>query len=218
MKKLLLILVIGFAGLPVVFGQVTLLPKVGFNVSNVRFDNGDFRFYGDAQARAGLVLGMGANVPFNDPISFQAELLYISKGFTVDETTNEGYYSLNYLEVPLLAKATFGNRDLSFYGNGGLSLGFLLGGRVKGDWNVFGLEGEYDERVEFENHGALPHEVDANRIDIGFNLGGGVNFDAGGFPVFVDLRYNAGLIDYDQEHEPSKNRSFAITFGTYLSR
>ena len=213
MKKLLLILLTVLSGSIATRAQVTVLPKIGFNVSDVRFDNGDFRFYGDALPRAGVVLGVGAEVPMNDPISIQAELLYISKGFSVDERFVEGWHSLNYLEMPLLAKATFGDREMSFYGTGGLSLGLLLGGRVKGEW---ANDNDYDERVEFENRGVLPHEIDANRIDVGFNIGGGINFDAGGFPMFVDLRYNAGLIDYDQEQEPSRNRSFAVTVGGRL--
>lgn len=221
MKKLLIILVVGFAGLPVAFGQVTLLPKVGFNVSNVRFDDGEFSPFVDARSRASIVLGVGANVPFSDPLSFQAEMLYSSKGFRVKEGGSidvEGRYTLNYLEIPLLAKATFGNRDLGFYGNGGFSLGFLLGGRVKGRGDLFEVaRGSYNETLEFTERPGLGvlHEVDANRIDIGFNLGGGINFDAGGVPAYVDLRYNAGLIDFSKDRL-SKNRSFAITFGTHL--
>lgn len=218
MKKLLLTLIVGFTCLPVAFAQVTLLPKVGFNVANVRFDDGDFRrilppMSINTRARAGFVMGLGANLPIDKLWSVQTELLYISKGFAADDRNIEGQYSLNYLEIPLLIKATFGNRELSFYGNGGLSLGYLLGGRVKGGWND---DDDYNEKIDFEDNSLVLNEVDANRIDIGLNLGGGISFEAGGFPMFVDLRYNAGLVDYDQEAEPSKNRSFALTFGTKL--
>ena len=55
--------------------------------------------------------------------------------------------------------------------------------------------------------------IDANRIDLGFVIGGGINFSlVPGVASFVDLRYNHGLTDYDRE-EVSKNRTFTIAVG-----
>lgn len=220
MKKLLLLLLISATSTAATQAQVTLLPKVGLNVSKVYFDD-DEPFPGDKGARVGLTAGIGANVPQNDLLSFQAEVLFSSQGFSVHEDGNtdiDGRYSLNYLKLPILAQATFGDRDLSFYGNGGLSIGYLLGGRARGRWDVFNvLRDNINEPLEFtdEPNPFRIHEVDANRIDVGLLLGGGVNFSVGHLPLFVDLRYNIGLTDYDK-NRISKHRTFALTLGARI--
>ena len=200
--------------------QITLLPKAGLNVSTVRFDE-DEELPG-LKSRVGLTLGLGVNVPQTDVLSFQAEVLYTSKGFSAEENgvaDYDGWYSLNYLEVPLLAKATFGSEELSFYGNGGLSVGYLLGGRVKGRWDIVNVvRDDVDQRLEFtdEPRPFVLHEVDANRIDVGLNIGAGINVSAGHLPLFLDVRYNLGLTDYDKD-QASKHRTFAITVGSRLA-
>lgn len=133
MRKAILSLVVITWCVSAAVAQVTLLPKIGVNVSSVRFAE-DEELPGQ-MSRLGFALGLGANVAQNDVLSFQAELLYASKGFSAKEEGNvnyDGWVSLNYLEIPLLAKAAFGDETFGFYGNGGLSIGYLVGGRIKG--------------------------------------------------------------------------------------
>jgi hypothetical protein len=218
MKKQLLTLLLCVGGVAPVLAQVRLLPKAGVSISSVAFD-ADGAIEG-LKSRPGIVLGVGVNVPQSPILSFQTELLYVSKGFAAEENgiiDYDGYVSLNYLEVPILAKATFGTKQLGVYGNGGLSIGYLLGGRMKGDWDIFDVGEDFDQALEFTddpNPLAL-HEVDANRVDVGLNVGGGLNFSAGAVPMFLDLRYVLGLTDYDKE-TTSKNRTFMITLGSQI--
>jgi hypothetical protein len=218
MKKLILVVCVSLGLSTQSSAQFTLLPKAGIALSNVGFDPDEA--IDGLKIRPGFVLGLGVNVPQTPVLSFQTELLYVSKGFAAEEdglVDYDGHVSLNYLEVPLLAKASFGTKQLGVYGNGGLSFGYLLGGRVKGEFDILNVGDDIDEALEFTNspNQLTLHEIDANRIDVGLNLGGGINFLAGATPLFVDLRYNLGLIDYDQD-QTSKNRTFTITLGSQI--
>ncbi len=219
MKKLVLLACISLGCAAQSSAQLTLLPKAGVNISNVRYENDEA--LGGQKPRVGLTLGLGVNIPQTSIFSFQTEVLYTSKGFSAKNdglADYEGWYSLNYLEVPMLAKATFGTKRLGVYGNGGLSFSYLLGGRVKGQYDIVNLlRDDIDERLEFtdEPNPLLLHEVDANRIDVGLNLGGGINFSAGMLPLFIDLRCNMGMIDHDKD-QASKNLTFAITLGSQI--
>ena len=89
---------------------------------------------------------------------------------------------------------------------------------MKGQYDIANLlRDDIDERLEFTNepNPLLLHEVDANRIDVGLNLGGGINFSAGMLPLFIDLRCNMGMIDHDKD-QASKNLTFAITLGSQI--
>ena len=219
MKKLLFALFASLGCATLASAQFVLLPKAGINISNVRFD--DDEALGGRKPRVGLTLGLGVNIPQNAVLSFQTEVLYTSKGFAAEDNgvaDYEGWFSLNYLEVPILAKATFGTKRLGAYANGGLSFAYLLGGRVKGRYDIANLiRDDIDERLVFTDqpNPLLLHELNANRVDVGLNLGGGLNFSAGPVPLFIDLRYILGMVDHDKD-QASKNRTFAITLGSQI--
>ena len=218
MKKLILVVCVSLGLATQSSAQFTLLPKAGVSLSNVGFDSDETL---DGQKlRPGIVLGVGLNIPQNSVMSFQTELLYVSKGFAAEQNgvvDYDGQVSLNYLEVPMLVKASFGTKELGVYGNGGLSFGYLLGGRMKGEWDIFNVGEDFNEALEFtdEPNPLVAHQLDANRVDVGLNLGGGFNFSVGDIPLFLDLRYNLGLIDYDKD-QTAKNRTFAITLGSRI--
>ncbi len=71
-----------------------------------------------------------------------------------------------------------------------------------------------DEPIEFTDspNPVSVTELDANRVEIGLNFGGGLGLSLGRSVLFGDVRYNAGLTDFNRDAK-SKNQVFAITAG-----
>jgi hypothetical protein len=87
--------------------------KFGFNIAKIvggedleDIDEEDFD--ADVAFRTGIQIGLAAEFPINDRVSFQPELLYLQKGYTLEGAffgeQIEVDAILNYFEVPLLAK------------------------------------------------------------------------------------------------------------------
>ncbi|HEX8530410.1 MAG TPA: porin family protein [Cytophagales bacterium] len=215
MKKLFLLVALAVSACG--FAQVSLIPKVGVNLANASID--DNRDFDGQSSLLGLTAGLGINFALTSDnfLSVQPEILYSQKGWAAEAAnafgSYDGNYRLNYLEVPVLLKINFGSETVRAYVNAGPSFGYLLGGRITGNWNALGLFGSnVNESLEFTNSPSALNQLDANRTEVGLNFGGGAGYAFGGRVLFVDLRYNMGLTDYDRAFE-SKNRVFALTVG-----
>ena len=216
MKKAVLTFVLGVLCAAATFAQISVLPKIGLNLSNVAFESDKIPTDDQRGVLAGLAVGAEVNVKFTGPLSFQTGLLYSERGYGGREELS-GKYRLNYLEIPLLGKATLDAGPIDVYVNGGFGLGYLLGGYYDGDlsFGIFRFEDEGKIKLSNESDGF--GRIDANRLDVGLLLGGGVNYSL--IPkvsTFLDLRYNHGLTDYDRE-EISKHRTFTIAIGMEFS-
>jgi opacity protein-like surface antigen len=170
----------------------------------------------------GLTLGIGYQVPINDRFSFQPELNFVQKGIKSDFDLEQDGQSfkgtiklvIDYLEIPLLVKATFGSTTKYFI-LAGPSLGYGIGGRVKyklitNDPLIGTTSGQTG--IEF---GEQPENYDgsnvyiSNRIDFGIQGGAGVLIAN---KVFIDIRYSLGLSDVQDGYD-SKNRGLLFTVG-----
>jgi len=205
------------------FAQVSLIPKAGVNFANaVLSDNNALE--GGKSSLVGFTAGLGFNFSLSSDnfLSIQPEILYSQKGFSSAASgliSYEGDYRLNYLEIPLLAKINFGGEKVRLYVNAGPSIGYLLSGRVNGRGSFLGLVStSIDESIKFTDS-PTPldiRQLDANRIEAGLNFGGGVGYAfLGSTALFVDIRYNMGLTDFNNQ-EQSKNRVFALTAGLQI--
>ena len=222
MKKLFLLAALAVCSCGA-FAQVSIIPKVGVNFANAALNESNGLEDGKSSLM-GLTGGLGINFSLTDDnfLSIQPEILYSQKGFSSSATgliRYEGDYRLNYLEIPLLVKINFGGEKVKLYVNAGPSIGYLLSGRVKGQGSFLGLAGaSLDESIEFTDSPTPLDitELDANRIEAGLNFGGGLGYAIlGNTALFVDLRYNMGLTDFNNL-EQSKNRVFALTAGVQI--
>jgi hypothetical protein len=203
------------------FAQISVTPKVGINLANVAINENNQQ--AGQQSLLGLTAGVGVNFALTPDnfLSVQPEILYSQKGWGAENSgllNYDGSYRLNYLEVPVLLKINFGGETVRAYVNAGPSFGYLLSGRLTGDWNALGiLGGEIDGPIKFTEtpNPLLLNELDANRTEFGLNFGGGAGYAFGGKILFLDLRYNMGLTDYNRNF-PSKNRVFALTAGLQI--
>lgn len=203
MKKFLLIGAMAFAA-GFSYGQ-TIIPKVGLTLSKWSGDDVD-----DAKFKPGFTIGAGLNMPLGSGmISLQPEINYIQKGGKFEEGDFSDKYTVNYLEVPVLVKATFGE-GTKFYVNAGPSVAFGLGGKNK--WEEGDEEGESDIKFGDEDENSDDFYIEKG-TDIGLQLGAGVIIAE---KVMIDVRYGLGLTDlYDDSSV--KNNVLQFTVGIPLS-
>jgi hypothetical protein len=215
-----------FAGLLVVFytdvqAQISLIPRAGLTFSTVAFDN---EVWEDRKIVTGFTAGVGVNYSLTGDnfLSIQPELLFTQKGFAAEggflTFRYEGSYRLNYAELPVLLKLSFGTETVHAYVNAGPSISYLLGGRVKGTGTLSGISSSIDEPIEITET-ANPLDItqlDANRAELSANAGLGVGYHMGGkATLFLDVRYSLGLTDFDQ-NQASKNRVIALSAGLHI--
>jgi opacity protein-like surface antigen len=209
-KNVLLVALIVFS---ITIHAQTIIPKIGFTVAKIAAsEEGD----GENKSKLGLTLGAAVEIPFKDNFSFQPELLFIQKGgkytYSEDDESSETKETINYLEIPVLFKVTFGDAT-KFYANAGPSFGFAIGGKYKYEENIDGDTDSESGDLKFGSG----EEDDYKGLDLGFQLGGGVLIAD---KYIIDLRYGLGLSNISNEEEGDftlKNRVLQITFGMPLN-
>ena len=135
------------------------------------------------KSKAGLDLAVTFGIPIGNVIALQPELHFIQKGSKIENVIGGGEdikVSLNYLELPMLLKLSFGGDELNVFGLAGPSIGYLSGGSIK-----FG-----EIKAEWEND-------DYENFELGAHFGAGVRFGN----LAVDLRYLVGFSDNRSANE-----------------
>lgn len=153
----------------------------------------------DLQSRIGLVAGAFATLPLFSRLELQPEVLFTSKGASVDLEGVEASLVVDYLEVPALARLSRrGGGKMHYYVAGGPSVGFLLRARTRTKFATA------TEEVDISD--------DVNRFDFGVAMGGGVEIGA----LVIDGRYTLGLQDIDKDKSDAvktTNRAVSLTVG-----
>jgi hypothetical protein len=185
--------------------QISLIPKAGITLSSISYDNEP----DGQQSKVGFVGGVGVEIGIVENFfSVQPELLFIQKGENYDARGVETKATLNYLEVPVLAKVSFGSQVIKGYVNAGPSLALGLTGNQK----VEGGEEPGETGIRFGNPANDGRRYLDSRFDFGLQFGGGVGVGLGPGSLLADVRYGLGLTDLSDATK-SKNRNFAFTLG-----
>jgi hypothetical protein len=178
-----------------VFGQFSLGLKTGFSISDPQAE-----LYIDAVNNAPIsyssfLVGATAEIHINRNFSFQPELQYVRRGFTIDEGTSfdligidipagaKATANINYIETPLLLKAKIGTQKTSFYGIVGPSIGYATSAKIQSkvtfliDFNLpevkLNLNNDIYNRTEFTGV-----------------IGAGVEHNIQTGKLFTDVRYS----------------------------
>ena len=166
--------------------------RAGVVISKQQFDQGDLDVNPDS--KFGLDLALIAEFPLGENFAISPEFHWMQKGSKIEDINGsfpESTSTLNYLEIPVLAKFTFGD-EAAFNVFFGPSLGYLFSGTDKdGDGNTNDIDLD-----------------DFNRTELGAHLGAGIRLG----PVVLDVRYILGFsnianIDEDDDLE-IHNRSY----------
>lgn len=206
------------------FSQVTLIPKFGFTRS-------DFKM-GENQENVNNIVGFAGGVAVNlfisDLLSIQPELNYIQKGASINfsnefdgiREVREWDVTLNYLEVPLLARFTFYNELGMLYLSAGPTFSYGLGGKTSFTYRYEDPSEPYGETVKgkvyFEDEPEEHPWQDVyfkRRTDIGAQVGAGLILKR---KIMLDVRYGLGFTKLDDEAQP-QNRSLQISVGVPLT-
>ena len=193
MKKIYLTLVMMMASVAVM-AQAQVGIKAGFNVATTNDE------YEPADAtepwRPGFNIGLATQFRMGEVFAIAPELVYTQRGFK--EEYNNGAVRearFDYLSLPVMFRLHFGE-ILKGYVNAGPVFSYWLGGKQSvtgtiGNSNLT-ITTPYAESIRFEN---LDEDwaYDANRLEVGASIGGGIMLDTGGGSFLIDLRYTQGL-------------------------
>jgi hypothetical protein len=152
--------------------------KGGLNMATVSNATG-------SSALIGAHIGGFAEFKLSDKFAVQPELLFSMQGAKFDS----GSFSLNYINVPVMAKYYVAD---AFSVEAGPQIGFLMSAKDDGE----------DVKDGY------------NTIDFGVNFGAGYDLNE---KMVLGLRYNLGLSDLQKDlpsgYDGSKNGVLSLSFG-----
>lgn len=219
MKKAFFALVAVFAITFSLHAQFSVGARGGVTLANVHRTEFLETVTPDFSAITGAAASALAELELGPNFALQAELGYIRKGFALDLGTDIDLFGIslpigakaesrfNYLELPLLAKAKFGNERAKFYALAGPALSYAAGGRLV--TRSTGLI-----KLDLINTSIDLDALGFERFDFSAVGGAGVEFNTGFGKIFLDARYTHGFLEiYDIPvlRERANNRGF--TFG-----
>lgn len=229
MRKAILVFGIVIGAVSLTQAQ-TLVPRIGTTISTTTIDEPNTQDQsGKIFSQNGITFGLGYNVSVKAlgkvMFSLQPELTYIQKGYImstageyyIDEAyygyTGQTEFTINYFEIPVLAKFEFGGDKVKVGAFAGPSIGFGLGGKYKTVFNI-NKEDQGTETQTYEGDLVFyrpdgeqnKSELDHN-IDFGLQAGASVTLMK---YIQLDVRYGMGLTNLNHDDE-SKNR--VIQFG-----
>jgi opacity protein-like surface antigen len=204
--------------------QVTIIPKVGASLGNYAYSENDDD--DETKANTGLTLGAGFNFALGETFSIQPELLYIQKGSKLVFGSASLSNRMNFLEIPVLGKVSFGSETVKAYVNAGPSLGYALGGRMtaKDDGETESVKIRFGDQESTDEVYYMSTE-EFNRIDLGLQFGAGVGFQVGPGTLLLDARYGLGMSNFVKAQKETfggvtismpadgKSRTLAFTVG-----
>jgi hypothetical protein len=173
MKKLLLIIAVILLGFNVT-AQDTSTSDNGFRFgvkAGVNFSDITGKDVSSYNGRTSFHAGVVSEVMISDKFAFQPELLYSSQGSDYDDEGYSGTVTLDYLNIPLMAKYYVSGE---FSLEAGPQIGFLMS--AKDDYG----SGEDDIKDYLKS------------TDFGLNFGVGYKLESG---LNFGARYNLGLSD-----------------------
>jgi hypothetical protein len=222
MKDILAIFVVGFFTISFAIGgyaQTTMIgARVGVDLANQEYENLPTGM--TTSWKPGILVGGQLDHWFNHSWALSVQLLYDQKGVHSDmngyaspvnglsslgTSISTADWTISYLEVPLLAKLSFGHGTLRPYIFAGPSIGFLLSNREKlhqiGTYNFpYGVGANYtiDTTANITDSTA--------KIDISIIVGAGISVAlSSGIALFADAAYAFGLTNIDKYYEDSEN-------------
>ena len=182
--------------------QVKLGLQAGINLADVSVNPLPQGY--ETSMRTGFMAGGIINFNFSPILSLQAEPAYIQKGSSADisGTENgvnikaEGTYSADYIDIPVLLKASFGDQQVKPFLMAGISVAILLGD-VKLSLDKITMNGQ-------DVTGQVPSDQkeqiqSAKSTDFVLNLGGGVSIPLEQIELFIEGQYNLGLTNVNDE-------------------
>ena len=154
--------------------------------------------------RAGIMFGGVLFYSFSPTFGLQVEPAYVQKGATVDVSLTEqgmtiiqeGTLSGDYLDIPVMLKASFGDGPVKPYLLAGATVAFLLGDtELEIDKATINGQDVTNQIPSDEKE----QKLEIKSTDFILNFGGGVLIPVGQVNIFIEGQYNLGLTDVNDE-------------------
>ena len=239
MKKILTIvlLVLGMVVPNLSQAQITYGLRVG--VSSNQMVNSPLVFpvidVSEKKALIGYDIAVFANFSISKELSFQPEIHYLQKGQKYELSYSDGSsfvqhelkntHTVNFIEVPLLLKYSFGKKSFKPFITTGVSFGYALSQKYVGDDVWFYNNGkriiiggnsiESISSTEWDTDFGTNKSKD-NRMDVGLVLGLGVQKNIGKNSIILDFRYVNDFTDW-KEYEGTTTLSKVTSRGFVIS-
>jgi len=225
MKKFFLLsltFLLAFFVLPI-NAQVKLGLQAGVNLADISMDPTPTGL--ETSLRTGLLFGGILNYNFSPLLSLQVEPAYIQKGAAVDASMTEdgvnikieATFSANYVDIPVLLKASFGNQQIKPFLLAGASVAFLLGD-VKLNIDKATANGQDVTNILTKEQ---KEQIQKSKsTDFVLNFGAGVLIPIGQADIFIEGQYNLGLTNVNDEpgdNTKIKTKGIQIKAGALFS-
>jgi hypothetical protein len=231
------------------------IPSMQFGLSIPTPDNTAFQEVPrqETKVKTGFTIGVAVNIAFSERFSLQPELSYIRKGAQTHYSTNsiqsipgasaervsqtwgDGEVTLEYLELPILARYNFPSQSkiMTFFVVAGPAFSMGLGGQVRSDAGYsyytrstdYTLVGpiqigqgtstrrgsvEFEDGIFSKNGQDLPVN---KKYDVGAQIGGGVTLIK---YLVIDVRYSRGFISVYDRYSNARNQTLQVSLGVPL--
>ncbi len=224
LMKAILFLFISMAGLTTQAQKISVGIKTGVQSANVRVPGfvNDASFLPDFKSINTFNIGVVSELEFNGNFALQPELNYLQKGFQIKEGFDVDLFDFpvpvgvtavsrfHYLEMPLLAKAKFGNEFANFYLLAGPTVGYAMSGDLKTRAKLLVEVDLYKTNIDL-------NRVGYQRWELGGMAGAGISLNTkGGGQFFVDARYSHGFTqpyDIPLVHEKVQHNNIGVNAG-----
>ena len=207
MKKVLVLLSLAVMFTFAAQSQVSVGVKGGLTIANMSFENNEFGTFDAALGgHAAIFLRTGKGL-----FSFQPEVMWIQKGsrFNLKSDATYTQLTMNYIDVPLLLRATIGIKIVEVYFNLGPYAGYWISGASKD----YFYDDSQSKWVTEKDSYDFDDDYDV-RFDAGLVGGVGVKV----LMIIFEMRYGQGFIDvFDNEDNNNEWHSyFNFTLGVQL--
>lgn len=203
--------------------QIKLGFQGGLNFTNLSIDPTPQG--ADLGMRTAFLFGGIFNYGFSPMLSLQVEPAFIQRGSSLDATTNEGgatqkfesTITVNYLDIPVLVKASFKAGKVKPFLLAGVSAAFLLGD-VK--WKVDKATNNGQDVTSQLPSNQKEQTKKGKSTDFLLNFGGGIMIPVGKADIFIEGQYNLGLTNINDESNDTstiKNSGIQVKAGALFS-
>ena len=201
--------------------------KTGVQSANVKVPGfiGDISQIPDFKPITTFNVGVVSEIGLHKNFAIQPELNFTQKGFQINEGTDLNIFNVpvpvgvtaiskfNYLEMPLLAKARFGNEKANFYMLAGPTFGYAMSGKLDTRAKLLIEVDLFETAIDLD---AVGYE----RWEVGGMAGAGVSVNTGnGSQLFLDVRYSHGFsqpYDIPVVRERVQHNSIGVNLGFTL--
>ncbi len=177
-----------------VMAQAQFGLRAGFNVATITESAAEVQD-ADEPWKPGFNLGLASQFRMGEMFSIAPELMYTQRGYLVEYGAGwENRVRYDYVSLPVMFRLAFGD-VLKGYVNAGPTLGYFLGGKDVTEGTLPAGLTPRDEKIIFEGTSNDRWDLDANRLEIGGAIGGGIMLDTEGGSFLIDLRYHQGFTE-----------------------